>query len=163
MEKQPTQEQIVEFIATSERLVAKSLYTLLIEYLPELADTMVIPETSGCIKIAIAGYKESLVIGLAVVPKDYVAEIAVPTAECGNDLYAQYNLMKATTITFWNHWKCLNGSILELLRLKYPGNDFETIHVDQAHQTSMYLVEEFPKRIGLIPCYIDKKGRPITK
>jgi hypothetical protein len=162
-EKQPTPEEIAKLIEMAEGLVKKSLYSLLIAYLPELATTLTIPEESGCVRIFIKGFKETLCVGLSVVPRDFRAEIAVPNAECATDLYEHYEKVRMLTKVFWKHWSCVNPTIVELLKLRHPGVDFDMIQVDPIHYTSMYFAEDFPKRIGLIPCYADKNNKPLFR
>lgn len=158
--REPSREEIAEIVETGERLVARSLYTMLCEYLPQLKESLVIPESSGYVKISLEGYKESLIIALKPVTANYKADIEVPNEAAAKDLFAQYNLIKAVAITFWKHWAAINPTIVELLKFHYPGVSFDTLAIDQ---TTLYFDPAFRTRIGLVPAYVDKHGNLLVK
>jgi hypothetical protein len=114
----------------------------------------------GYIQLEFGDYR--LNVTLSITNKDHKTTIDVPNDQYAQELYTHYNMLKMTAKSYWKYWANLNEDLVrkieETLELS-----LSELQIDPANPTTMYFVQDVPRRVGLFCYYVDSAGNALLK
>lgn len=171
-------EDVNQFVNMAQTMASKSVLTHICDILAEApdrgyaaADRLIErvekakPNNfSGYTHIDITGMDIKLHISLTICPNDYKAEIEVPPDDAFiKDLYGQYNFIKQLAVAYWQQFQRENTDLFDRIKQARPDVDFTELKISSPDATTLYFDKECSRRIGLLPYYVDKHGKPLRK
>lgn len=90
---------------------------------------------------------------LAMVKRDYVAQIDIPAGGYEKDLFMKYNMLKVIAAAYWCEWREQNLSLhSRICKLLGEDNQLGELTIDPANPTTIYLMPQAASRVGIF-CY----------
>ncbi len=185
---QATRGDVENMLLMNEKLANKVVLNILIETLrtnPKISEPRIKKliklieakqlKTTGFVQIEFEGADAVLVencrliITLAVGPKDFVAQIDLPSDKYTNEIFQHYNHLKMAAKSYWDEFVTKNPSIISECAKARPdirwipteaaGDYIGGLVVDKRAPTTMYFDADCERRVSICPFYVDKNGK----
>lgn len=178
-QKPPTKEELENFMRLGTRCANKAVLNALKEVIIEgpskgrsaneaktianLIDNKIIEGGSYPLTIDITeiNYKLNLsLVGNA--PRDYQISIDL-SQKYANEFWQTLAFLMHVAAAYWEQWKIENPELFTRICKYRPDVDFETLKIDDKVKFTLYFDPECPRRVGIMPYYVDQNGQPLYK
>lgn len=102
-------------------------------------------------------------ITLSLVARTYRASVDVPSDAYAQDLYKQYDFLKAVAIAYWRQFVEENETLFKRICSYRTDIDFTHLIVDAENPTTLYFDPACAKRIGIFNYWLSPNGQPLYK